>query len=219
MIERRKKSLIQDLTQKDSIRLEAFSDNVFAIAISILVLNIRVPPAVSLKRPLLDELLKQWPMYVSLLIGFFTILVCWINHHHICRFVQKSDSNMMIINSLTLLTVIFVPFSTSILAEYLDKRDSHTAITIYAFTFFMMALSYNLMWRYAYKRRFTKQDTNRIFLRATKNIYNIWLLYTIIAMIVSFFSVIASLALYALMFGVYSFPERFAHKLSKYIKG
>ena len=107
---------------KDTNRIEAFSDGVFAIAITLLVLNIQVPQSAELKGSLLTELGRHWASYLAFFIGFFSILVCWINHHHICNHILRCDNNMQILNSLVLLVVVVVPFSTSLLAEYINQR-------------------------------------------------------------------------------------------------
>src|SRR5690242_10524801 len=97
--------------EKDTTRIETFSDGVFAIAITLLVLNIQVPHSSDLKGSLLAELGKHWASYLAFIIGFFSILVCWINHNHICNYILRCDNNMNVLNSFILLIVIAVPFS------------------------------------------------------------------------------------------------------------
>jgi uncharacterized membrane protein len=201
---------------KDTDRVETFSDGVFAIAITLLVLNIQVPHSADLMGSLLSELGKHWASYVAFLIGFFSILVCWINHHHICNYILRCDNNMLILNSLILLVVIIVPFSTSLLAEYINQKEQQTAIAMYGITYCFMALVYDLMWNYAYKYKFTIPTTDDKFLRAIKRIYDIGIFYTLFAFAVSFISVIAALILYTLMFCIYFFPEHFAKRLMKF---
>lgn len=201
--------------EKDTTRIEAFSDGVFAIAITLLILDIQVPHSADLHGSLLSELGKHWANYLSFFIGFFSILVCWINHHHICNYILRCDNNMQILNSLILLVVIIVPFSTSLLAEYINQSEQQTAIAIYGITYCFMALVYDLMWNYAYKFKFTNPDVDDKFLKAIKRIYDIGIFYTLFAFAVSFVSVIAGLVLYTLMFCIYFFPEHFAKRLMK----
>ena len=201
---------------KDTNRIEAFSDGVFAIAITLLVLNIQVPHSADLKGSLFTELGEHWASYLAFFIGFFSILVCWINHHHICNHILRCDNNMQILNSLVLLVVVVVPFSTSLLAEYINQPEQQTAVAIYGATYVFMALVYDLMWNYAYKNKFTVPDTDEKFLRAIKKIYDVGIFYTVIAFAVSFVSVIAALVLYTLMFCIYFFPEHFAKRLMKF---
>lgn len=213
MIERRNLNKHPD---KDTIRIEAFSDGVFAIAITLLVLNIQVPHSADLKDSLLNELGKHWASYIAFFIGFFSILVCWINHHHICNYILRCDNNMQILNSLILLVVIIVPFSTSLLAEYINQEEQRTAIAIYGITYCFMALVYDLMWNYAYKYKFTNPDVDDKFLRAIKRIYDIGIYYTLFAFAISLLSVVAGLVLYTLMFIIYFYPEHFARRLLKF---
>ena len=200
---------------KNTDRIEAFSDGVFAIAITLLVLNIQVPHSADLKDSLLKELGKHWASYLAFVIGFFSILICWINHHHICKHIFRCDNNMQILNSLILLAVIVVPFSTSLLAEYINQKEQQTAIAIYGATYCFIALVYYLMWNYAYKKKFTAPDTDEKFLKATKRIYVVGIFYTLFAFATSFVSVILALVLYTLMFCIYFSPEYFAKRLMK----
>jgi uncharacterized membrane protein len=200
---------------KETTRIEAFSDGVFAIAITLLVLNIQVPHSTDLKGSLLAELGNHWASYLAFFIGFFSILVCLINHHHICNYILRCDNNMQTLNNLILLVVIVVPFSTSLLAEYINQAEQQTAIAIYGITYCFMALVYDLMWNYAYKYKFTNFDVDDKFLRAIKRIYDIEIFYTLFAFAVSFVSVIAGLVLYTLMFIIYFFPEHFTKRLMK----
>ena len=200
---------------RDTARIETFSDGVFAIAITLLVLNIGVPHSADLKGSLLAELGKHWASYVAFFIGFFSILVCWINHDHICNYILRCDNNMRILNSFILLIVIAVPFSTSLLAEYIGQNEQQTAIAIYGVTYCLMALVYDLMWNYAYRNKFTLPNADERILRAIKRIYDVGIFYTLFALVVSHFSVIAGLVLYALMFAIYLYPEHFARRLMK----
>jgi uncharacterized membrane protein len=205
--------------EKDTTRIETFSDGVFAIAITLLVLNIiEVPHNAELKGSLLSELGKHWGSYLAFIIGFFSILVCWINHDHICNYILRCDNNMRILNSLILLIVVVVPFSTSLLAEYINQEEQQTAIAIYGITYCFMALVYDLMWNYAYKYKFTLPDADDRILRAIKRIYDVGIFYTLFAFAVSFVSVIAGLVLYAFMFAIYLYPEHFARRLMKFSK-
>src|SRR6187402_40662 len=100
------------ITEKESSRIEAFSDGVFAIAITLLVLDI-----IEARHPVYGESLfksfySQSEIFISFLVGFFTLMVLWINHHTIFTYVLKADTKMMWLNGLILLVVTFIPFST-----------------------------------------------------------------------------------------------------------
>src|SRR5438477_460993 len=109
-------------SEKETGRVEAFSDGVFAIAITLLVLDIKVPSTGELSaqhEQLLDALLKQWPVYLGYVTSFLTVLIMWANHHRLMRYIKRSDNNFLLINGLLLMGVTVVPFPTSLLAEYL----------------------------------------------------------------------------------------------------
>ncbi|MBS1891919.1 MAG: DUF1211 domain-containing protein [Actinobacteria bacterium] len=120
-------------------RLEAFSDGVFAIAITLLVLDIHVPKPGS--GSLGHELLAQWPSYAAYVISFITIGIIWINHHAAFSRLRAVDHSILIWNLLLLMSVGILPFTTSLMADYL-KEDSgeNLAAAIYGASYLMMGL-------------------------------------------------------------------------------
>lgn len=137
--------------EKETGRIEAFSDGVFAIAITLLVLEVKVPhlPDGGAGGSLTRALLAQWPSYVSLVTSFFTILVMWANHHAIFGLVRRVDAPFLYANGLLLLVVTVVPFPTALLAEYFEKPGASVAAAVYAGTFAVSGIAYNLLWRTA----------------------------------------------------------------------
>ena len=129
-------------------RLEAFSDGVFAIAITLLVLEIRVPSGDQLTDP--DELIKAlgglWPSYVGYLISFVTIGIIWANHHNLFRLVARVSHGLVLANLLLLLTVGFVPFPTALLAATLETPSAQIGVLVYAATFIAVAIAFNVLW-------------------------------------------------------------------------
>jgi uncharacterized membrane protein len=120
-------------------RLEAFSDGVFAIAITLLVLDIEVPPPG--KGDLGHELLAQWPSYAAYAISFITIGIIWINHHAAFSRLRAVDHSILIWNLLLLLSVGVLPFTTSLMAAYLKEGSGESlAAAIYGASFLMMGL-------------------------------------------------------------------------------
>src|SRR5258708_29828085 len=108
---------------KETGRLEAFSDGVFAIAITLLVLELKVPsipPAGATSAALGKALLQLWPSYFALVTSFFTILIMWMHHHAILRNVHRTDSRLHFSNGCLLLFLTFVPYPTSLLSPYLS---------------------------------------------------------------------------------------------------
>jgi uncharacterized membrane protein len=102
-------------------RLEAFSDGVFAIAITLLVLELHVPPPGS--GELGHELLHEWPSYAAYAITFITIGIIWINHHAAFNRLRMVDHSILMLNLLLLLTVSVLPFTTALMAAYLREGE------------------------------------------------------------------------------------------------
>src|SRR5579864_4580234 len=114
---------------KGTARLEAFSDGVFAIAITLLALNLQVPhvEANSAKWALASALLHQWPAYLGFVTSFFTILIMWMNHHAVFKFVHKVNARILLANGILLLITTAVPFVTGLLSEYFNLPEAKTA--------------------------------------------------------------------------------------------
>ena len=131
--------------EKETGRVEAFSDGVFAIAITLLVLDLKVPQS----GPLLSGLLAEWPVFAAYLISFLFILIMWINHHWMFQHIVRVDGPFLQLNGLLLLGVTVVPFPTSMVADYLFTSEQTTAVAIYSGWFLLIAVFFNLLWRYA----------------------------------------------------------------------
>lgn len=133
---------------KETSRIEAFSDGVFAIAITLLVLDLKVPPPEGLVSApqLVALLLTQWPAYLAFLTSFATILIMWENHHAMFKLVGRSDTALMYANGFLLLLVTAVPFPTSLVADYLTTPAASLAAAIYSGVFLVGALAYNVLW-------------------------------------------------------------------------
>jgi uncharacterized membrane protein len=121
-------------------RLEAFSDGVFAIAITLLVLEIHVPEPGS-GESLGHELLAQWPSYAAFVISFLTIGIIWINHHAMVRRLRIADHSILVWNLLLLMTVSALPFTTALMAAYLKESNGESlAAAVYAGSFLLMGV-------------------------------------------------------------------------------
>jgi uncharacterized membrane protein len=129
-------------------RLEAFSDGVFAIAITLLILDIKVPRET---HDLIGALLAQWPSYVGYVVSFIIIGIWWANHHALLDTMEQSDHPLLLANTLHLMCIAFLPFSTALLAEYLrDVGDQVTvAAVVYIGTLLAAGLTFNLIWHRA----------------------------------------------------------------------
>src|SRR5262249_4265172 len=132
-------------------RVEAFSDAVFAIAITLLILEIKVPTQE--QGSLADQLRRQWPSYLAFITSFAYIGIMWINHHRMFGHIRKCTDILLALNLLLLLGVTVVPFPTAVLAEHLSGPDRRMGAILYNSTFVFIAIAFNLLWRYAVARR------------------------------------------------------------------
>jgi uncharacterized membrane protein len=132
-------------------RLVSFSDAVFAITVTLLVLEIRPPADYS---NLLHELVALWPSYVAYALTFLFIGQVWANHHVMFDHIRAADRVILLVNTLLLMIVAFLPFATSVLAGAV--RSGHglrTAVVLYGIVFDATALTFNAIWRYARRHR------------------------------------------------------------------
>ena len=148
--ERRGRALMET-EFNETARVEAFSDAVFAIAMTLLVLELKIPhqgkdqPGV-----LLQQLMDQRSMYVAFLTSFVTIGIMWIKHHRLFTLIQRRTHTLILLNLLLMLGVTVVPFPTAVLAQNLsDPLDVKIAALFYNGWFAFIALMFNALWRYA----------------------------------------------------------------------
>jgi TMEM175 potassium channel family protein len=131
-------------------RLEAFSDGVFAIAITLLVLELNVPAGDNLWHQLKEE----WPSFASFFVSFWVIGIIWVNHHGVLDHLARADRGVLYLNLLLLFTVVFIPFPTALMAEHLKSgADEEVAAVVYSGAFLAMAISYGFLWTYITNRR------------------------------------------------------------------
>ena len=134
--------------RSQTARLEAFSDGVFAIAVTLLILEIHVP-AREHAETLGHELLRIWPSYLGYLTSFLTIGVMWINHHYVFELIARVDRTMLLLNTLLLMLIAFVPFPTAVLAQFIETGGARSAAVLYGATLTLTAMTYFAWWRYA----------------------------------------------------------------------
>jgi uncharacterized membrane protein len=130
-------------------RLEAFSDGVLAIVITLLILDVKVPA--SAEGHLGRELAAQWPQYAAYLSSFLIVGTIWLNHHAVVSLLARTDHGIQVHNLALLLPVSVLPWPTAVLAEYLrdgTAADQRVAVLLYGITSSLMAVTFNLMWRY-----------------------------------------------------------------------
>ncbi len=133
----------------NTTRLEAFSDGVFAIAITLLVLELKVPTAGDLTR----GLLTLWPSYLSYSVSFIVIGAIWINHHAMFDRIVQVDHGLLLLNTFHLLFIAFLPFPTAVLAHALQTGVGESAATaFYGGTLTLIGILVTAMWFHAVRR-------------------------------------------------------------------
>ena len=138
----------------ETVRIEAFSDGVFAIAITLLTFGLKAPDHPDgdySSTLLLHALTKQWPTYVAFVLSFATIFIIWVNHHRMYNVIRRSDSRFIYYNGLLLLLVSVIPFTTSLMADYIATDAMTLAGFVYMLLFSGICGVLLLMWSHATK--------------------------------------------------------------------
>lgn len=138
--------------EKETQRVEAFSDGVFAIAITLLVLELHVPKHTEIAEGGLRAALShEWPSYFAFLTSFLSILVMWFNHHKLFNYIRKVDSPLLYLNGFLLMIICAVPWPTALAAEFWGHGQENEKLTANIFCGLMvvLAIGFNALWRYA----------------------------------------------------------------------
>ena len=130
----------------ETSRIEAFSDGVFAIAITLLILDVHVPTLS--QGPLGVALKRQWPTYVAYLISFSFIGIMWVNHHRLFNHIRRSDNGLVFLNLLLLLGVSVVPFPTALIAAHYYAPGRTFAAAVFNGIYVLIAIFFNILWRH-----------------------------------------------------------------------
>ena len=152
-------------------RVEAFSDGVFAIAITLLILEVRVPSGTA---DVGSALLHIWPSYLAYVTSFLTIGVIWVNHHSVFTLLSRVDRPLVFINTVMLMVVAFIPFPTRLVAEFLrEAHNERDAALAYALTFVVLAIVFEIWWRWITTgRRLVKAEVRQTTIDTITKSYN-----------------------------------------------
>ena len=196
----------------ETARVEAFSDGIFAIAITLLVLEIRVPAAdlTGHGSTLLSALLQLWPSYLGYLISFITIGIMWVNHHSMFLLIRRIDRYFLLLSVFFLLCIAFLPFPTAVLAEYLSSpKGRGIAVATYSATFVLIALAYNALWWYAVNGgRLLDENADREAVRTISHRYLVGPTAYAVSFGLAFVNAWASLAVHGFLAAYYVLPVR-----------
>jgi uncharacterized membrane protein len=190
--------MLAPFERNKTVRIEAFSDSVFAIAVTLLVLGVTVPRARDLDAggSLGRTLMKMWPQYLAFVTSFITILANWVNHHRIFSFIQRTDHPFLYWNGLLLLFITFMPFPTALLAEYLLHSQARVAGAVFAGTYVGIAFAFKGIWHHASKNgRLLAQNVDKKEIRQITLQYRYGPPMYLAAFALSFVSVGLSVAL------------------------
>lgn len=198
--------------EKETARIEAFSDGVFSIAITLLILEIKIPAAGS--GNLSAQLLRQWPSYFAFVFSFAFIGIMWVNHHRLFTQIKRSDNALLFLNLLLLLGVCAVPFPTAVLAQHLGQSDQRAAAILYHGSYFVIAIFYNILWRYA-SRNLLGKDGDAAAANKISAQYAVGPLLYLACMALAWVNVAASLLMSVALAVYFALPPQQAARAAK----
>ena len=187
--------------------MEAFSDGVFAIVVTLLVLELRVPvlPENFSTQDVLKELLRLFPKFFSFAMSFVIVAIFWVNHHQFFHSLEKTDRAMLWYNNLLLFWLSFVPFPTAFIGEH---PVSMIPVMLYGAVLFFAGVSFNLMLRHAVKAKlFLKSVSDEVLNQSVKRGVIGPVVY-FVSIISAFISVYVSLAIFLLVPVIYFIPQK-----------
>jgi uncharacterized membrane protein len=199
----------------ETFRLEAFADAVFAIAITLLIIEIRLPAHEEMVRlgGLGAALLHLWPSYLAYVVSFVVIGIMWANHHNLMKLIGRVDHGFITLTLLLLMCVAFIPFPTAVMAEHLaSEHEREMAVAFYCGCFTVTAVFYFLMWWHAARnRRLIHSHVPDEAVSAITRAYAPGSLLYLTATLFSFVHVALSLSIVVGLALLYMLPKAGAH--------
>jgi uncharacterized membrane protein len=178
-------------------RLEAFADGVFAIAATLLIIEVQLPGE-NVGQGLRDI----WPSYFAYALSFLSIGIMWVNHHVVLSFVREADRAFLFINLFLLMAIAFLPFPTAVYADHLEKEGAREAAVAYGLTFVVIAIFFQVFWQYA-RRRLLRPDADRREVSGIDRSYLPGVPLYVVATLVALVSATAALGLFTAIALVY----------------
>ncbi|MBV9386794.1 MAG: DUF1211 domain-containing protein [Chroococcidiopsidaceae cyanobacterium CP_BM_ER_R8_30] len=191
-------------------RIEAFSDGVFAIAITLLILEIRLPTMNVTHGTLAAALLSIWPSYFAYILSFVVIGIYWVNHHYIFKIYQKTDHLFNLLNVFFLMCISFLPFPTEVLGTHLlNEGEQRTTVTFYVFGLLLTAISWFLSWLYACSNhRLIDTRLSPHFVRYLTRQYGLSIVFYSLALLISLIQPTIGLAIAVVLTLLYLLPSK-----------
>ncbi|WP_166678285.1 TMEM175 family protein [Kribbella kalugense] len=189
-------------------RLEAFSDGVFAIAITLLVLELHSPELEEGQR-LWPALVNEWPQFAAYLTSFAILGIMWVNHHSMFRQIKRADRGLMFLNLLLLLWVTLLPFPTSMFAEHLedDSINASVAAAVYSANLTLAAIAFSAIWWHVLRNHLVDHDMNKSQVRKSLIRYSFGTVIYAACIGVSFISAQVTLLIVFLLALYYGFEQ------------
>jgi uncharacterized membrane protein len=193
--------------RNETARVEAFSDGVLAIVITLLVLELQVPHDVPGDAALGAALAQKWPSYLAFVTSFATVGVMWVNHHRLFTLIGRIDHWLLMLNLLLLFFICIVPFPTAIVAEYLGRDGARTATLVLGGVFVCTAIVFNILWRYASaSRRLIGHNVSQNVVDAQTRQYRFGPIFYLASFLLAFISPVASVAVNLAMAVFFALP-------------
>lgn len=186
-------------------RFEAFSDGVFAFAITLLILGIALPEArYASDRALTDALLHLWPNVLAYALSFAVIGIMWQNHHALFRLIERVDRMTVFLNLLLLAGTAFIPFATATLGAY---PTTHASAFLYGIVLSYCATIYNVLLKHLIRRRAFIDSVDDATIRSTVRAYRVgWVIY-VISTLLALLAPVVSFAAYVVVAVYYLVPR------------
>ncbi|MGZ4199752.1 MAG: TMEM175 family protein, partial [Thermoleophilia bacterium] len=190
-------------------RVETFSDSVFAIAATLLVLTLHVPSTHVSDAALWHELLARWPTDVAFVISFLSILIMWSNHHGVFNVIQRVDHTFLLLNGLLLLGITATPFTTTLLADNLGHASERAGALVYSGVLLFVAAAFVALWLYASRgRRLLVPGITAVHIAAVTRQFAFGPVAFALAFALAFASAKASVAVLVAIEIFYAIPSR-----------
>lgn len=188
---RRFRIALNSIVHEGTIRVEGFSDGVFAIAATLLAVEMKVPRGASNIEQLQQTLTSQWPVYISYAMSFVYLGIYWSHHTRVFRLFKRTDHVFLKLNVLFLMMIALIPFPTALLGEFLQVRDERGrfVVLIYSGSLFATSCFFYLIWLYAtYRNRLIDQDTPADLIQAVSRDYGVAPIAYSLAFLVAYWS-------------------------------
>jgi uncharacterized membrane protein len=189
-------------------RAEAFSDGVFAIAITLLVLSLRLPGPGPDDCSVSCQLVHAWPQYFAYVVSFLTIGIMWMNHHAILAHVTRVNRTLLVLNLLLLMGVVAIPFPTQLVAEHLRGGGGTAATVTYGLVMIAISVGFAGLWIYVvtHPEQLGAESPGDALRRSVPGFTGGLLVY-VAATLIALFSPVASLTIYGLLAVYYLFDH------------